>query len=242
MHLRTTAIVLAARPHGEAGAIVRALTHEAGLIAGYVRGGRSRRLRPVLQPANTVLGDWRARTDEQLPALIVELVRSLAPLHAEPLPALALDWLTSLTAAALPEGQPCPRLYAALDAVLSAIAAASAARDWTAAIARYELLLLAELGFGLDLTRCVVTGDQDGLAYVSPKSGGAVSRGAAQGHERRLFALPSFLGGGGSPAPDDVLAGLAITGHFLARDLLTERRAGVLAARERLVARLSQVA
>ncbi|MGK3899637.1 recombination protein O N-terminal domain-containing protein, partial [Enterococcus faecium] len=90
---RTQAIVLAIRAHGEHGAIVRGLTREQGVIAGYVRGGRSRRLRPVLQPANQVLGEWRARTDEQLPALTVELVHSLAPLHAEPLPAAALDWL-----------------------------------------------------------------------------------------------------------------------------------------------------
>lgn len=94
MQFRGEALVLAVRAHGEHGAIVRALTREHGVQPGYVRGGHSRRLRPVLQPANRVIGEWRARTEEQLPALTVELIHSLAPLHAEPLPAAALDWLT----------------------------------------------------------------------------------------------------------------------------------------------------
>ena len=150
MHLRAEALILAIRHHGEHGAIVRALTAEHGLQAGYVRGGRSSRIRPILQPANRVIGEWRARTDEQLASLSVELVASRAPLYAEPLPALALDWVTTLTAAALPEAQPYPRLYAALDGTITAIEAAPAARGWALALARYELLVLAELGYGLE--------------------------------------------------------------------------------------------
>lgn len=150
MHLRVEALILAIRHHGEHGAIVRALTAEHGLQAGYVRGGRSTRIRPILQPANRVIGEWRSRTDDQLASLTVELVTSRAPLFAEPLPALALEWVTTLTAAALPEAQPYPRLYAALDGTIGVIEAAPAARGWALALARYELLVLAELGYGLE--------------------------------------------------------------------------------------------
>jgi DNA repair protein RecO (recombination protein O) len=150
MHLRAQALILGVRQHGEHGAIVRALTREAGMVAGYVRGGRSRTIRPVLQPANLVMGEWRARTEEQLAGLTVELVHSRAPLYAEPLAAAALEWVTALTAVALPENQPYPRLYAALDGMIGAIEAAPAARGWAVALVRYEDLMLAELGYGLD--------------------------------------------------------------------------------------------
>lgn len=150
MQLRAEALVLAVRAHGEHGAVVRAMTAESGMIAGYVRGGRSRRTRPILQPANLILGEWRWRTEDQLAQLSVELIHSRAPLHAEPLPAAALEWVTVLTAVALPEGQAYPRLHAALDGVIGAIEAAPAARGWAVALVRYEQLLLAELGYGLD--------------------------------------------------------------------------------------------
>jgi DNA repair protein RecO (recombination protein O) len=240
MHLRSPAIVLAVRAHGEHGAVVRALTRSDGVQPGYVRGGRSRQMRPILQPANAIQGEWRARTGEQLPALTVEPLHSRAALHGEPLAAAALAWVTALTAAALPEAQPYPRLYDGLGAVLDAVAAAPAARGWAGVLARYELLLLAELGFGLDLTTCVVTGDDGDLAYVSPRSGGAVSRGAAHGYEDRLFTLPAFLTAGGVADWPDVFAGLAITGHFLARDVLTHAHADPLAARARLTEMLKR--
>ncbi|UZK69301.1 DNA repair protein RecO [Sphingomonas sp. S1-29] len=240
MHLSSPAIVLSVRPHGEHGAIVRALTPRDGVQPGYVRGGRSRAIRPVLQPANAILGEWRARTDVQLAALTVELVHSRAPLFEEALPAAALEWLTALTATLLPEAQPYPPIYAALDAVIDAVEAAPSARGWAGSIARYELLLLADLGFGLALEECVVTGARDDLAFVSPKSGGAVSRAAASGYEARLLALPAFLQAGGEAGWDEVFAGLAITRHFLERDLLTGRAAEVLAARGRLVERLQR--
>ena len=150
MHLRAQALILGVRQHGEHGAIVRALTREAGMVAGYVRGGRSRNIRPILQPANLVVGEWRARTEEQLAGLTVELVHSRAPLYSEPLAAAALEWVTALTAVALPENQPYPRLYAALDGMIGAIEAAPAARGWAVALVRYEDLMLAELGYGLD--------------------------------------------------------------------------------------------
>ncbi|SKB33944.1 DNA replication and repair protein RecO [Sphingopyxis flava] len=229
------------RAHGEHGAILRALTRDAGLVSGYVRGGRSRRLRPILVPGNLVALELRARTDEQLGSATAELLTSRAPLLAEPLPASAIDWATSLTAATLPESQPYPALYAALSGVLGAIAAATSARQWAAALARYELLLLAELGFGLNLEECAATGVRSDLAFVSPRTGGAVCAGAAAGYEARLFPLPRFLRGvDHDPALSDILDGMAITGHFLDRDLLEGRNRDLLAVRERLVGRLKR--
>ncbi|MBS0502854.1 MAG: recombination protein O N-terminal domain-containing protein [Proteobacteria bacterium] len=142
------AIIVAVRSHGEHGAIVRALTPRDGLQAGYVRGGRSRRLRPVLVPGNLVEAEFRARVEEQLAAATVELAHSRAPLLSEPLPAAGIDWVTALVAAALPEGQPYPALYDGLSGVLDAIEHAPSARGWALALARFERLLLMALGFG----------------------------------------------------------------------------------------------
>ena len=238
MHVEALAIVCAVRAHGEHGAIVRALTPADGILAGYVRGGRSRRLRPVLVPGNLIRADFRARTEEQLPALTVELSESRAGMMSEALPAAAIEWATALTATILPEAQPFPRLYSALDGVLAAVSAAPAARGWASAMVRYELLLLTELGFGLDLSACVASGATDDLAFVSPKSGGAVSRSAGELYRDRLLALPSFLREGGAGAWDDIIDGLRLTGHFLERDLLIGKGADTLAARSRLVDRL----
>ncbi len=241
MRIETHAIICAVRAHGEHGAIVRAFTPANGMQAGYVRGGRSRRLRPVLLAGNLVAAEFRARTEEQLAHLGVELIASRAPLHVEALPAAAIDWACSLSAAAIPEGQPYPRLFSGLDGVLAAIEAAPSAKGWAAALARYELLLLSELGFGLDLSQCAATGATADLQFVSPKSGRAVSAAAAGAYRDRLLRLPSFLLEGGAADWYDILDGLRLTGHFLARDLLIERQADVLAARERLMERLRRI-
>jgi DNA repair protein RecO (recombination protein O) len=222
--------------------VVRALTPRDGVRAGYVRGGGARRLRPVLQPGNVIAGEWRARTADQLAALSAELLHSRAVLHREPLAAGAIDWACALTAAALPEAQPYPALHDGLDGLLGAVEAAPTARGWATALVRYELLLLAELGFGLDLSACVVTGAVADLAWVSPRSGGAVSAGAAAGHEERLLALPAFVRAGGAADWPDILAALRLTGHFLRRDILGDHRADPLAARARLVDRLARAA
>ena len=153
MHLETDAIVVAVRAHGEHGAIVRALTPGEGLQAGYVRGGRSRRLKPVLVPGNLVHAEYRARTEDQLAHLTVELTHSRAFLMSEPLAAAGLEWACALTAAAVPEGQPYPHLFEGLEGLLGAIEAAPSARGWSAALVRYELVVLAELGFGLSPER-----------------------------------------------------------------------------------------
>lgn len=242
MRIEALAIICGVRGHGEHGAIVRAVTRDHGLLAGYVRGGRSRRLRPTLMPGNVVQAEWRARTEDQLAGMTAELVHSRAPLLAEPLPATAIDWACALTATVLPEGQAFPLVHDALDGVLGAIEAAPAARGWAVALARYELLLLTELGFGLDLSQCALSGATTDLAYVSPKSGRAVSRAAAGDYAWRLLPLPEFLLAGGMGAWPDIFDALRLTGHFLSRDLLTDRRADVLAARERLIDRMKGAA
>ncbi|HYU94688.1 MAG TPA: DNA repair protein RecO [Sphingomicrobium sp.] len=243
MRFSTPAIVCALRSHGEHGAVVRLMTPEHGLQAAYVRGARGRRMRPVLIAGNFVQASLSARTDTQLPQAAVELVHSRGPLLAEPLPAAAIEWVTVLTATALPEGQPYPRLYEVLDGLLAAVEAAPSAGGWGAAVVRYELLLLAELGFGLDLDRCAVTGAASDLVAVSPKSGRAVSAAEAEPYAGKLLPLPGFVrDGGGEASWGEILDGVTLTGHFLERDLLTDRSRSILEARGRLVERLRRAA
>ena len=238
MRFETKAIVCALRNHGEHGAVVRLMTPEQGLRAAYVRGARGRRMRPVLIEGNMVQAQLSARTETQLPQATLELVHSRGPLLSEPLPAAAIEWTTVLTATVLPESQPYPRLYDALEAVLDAIEVAPSASGWGTALVRYELLLLAELGFGLDLNRCAVTGVNDQLIAVSPKSGRAVSAAEAEPYAGKLLALPSFVREGGSASWEEIDQGLSLTGHFLNRDLITERSRPIGEARSRLVERL----
>jgi DNA repair protein RecO (recombination protein O) len=238
VHVTTPAIVCALRAHAEHGAVVRLMTPEHGLQAAYVRGARGRRMRPVLIAGNLVQARLRARNETQLPQAEVELVQSRAPSIGEALPAAAIEWATALTATALPEAQPYPRLYEALDGLLSAIEAAPSAIGWGAALVRYELLLLSELGFGLDLERCAVSDSNEQLVAVSPRSGRAVSAGAAEPYGAQLLPLPDFLRHGGQGNWKDIADGLALTGHFLHRDILTDRSAALGDARARLVDRL----
>ena len=238
MRLTTPAIVLALRNHGEHGAVVRLMTPAHGLQAAYVRGARGRRMRPVLMAGNEVQAQLSARTDTQLPQASVELTHSRGPLLNEPLPAAAIEWACALTATALPEQQPYPQLHSALDGLLAAIEAAPSASGWGAALVRYELLLLAELGFGLDLAECAVSGRSNDLVAVSPRSGRAVSAAEAAPYAGRLLRLPRFLLEGGQAGWADIVDGLALTGHFLARDILTDRSQPLFDARERLVDRL----
>lgn len=238
MHIETEAIVCALRAHAEHGAVVRLMTPVHGLQAAYVRGGRGKRMRPVLIAGNVVQARLRSRSDAQLAQAEVELARSRAPLMREPLPAAAIEWATALTATALPEAHPYPRLHEALDALLAAIEAAPSAAGWGAALVRYELLLLSELGFGLDLERCAVSNSRDRLVAVSPKSGRAVGAEAAEPYKEQLLPLPDFLRNGGQGSWSDIADGLSLTGHFLGRDILTDRSAVLGEARARLVDRL----
>jgi len=242
MRSDTAAIVCALRTHGEHGGVVRVMTPEQGLVAAYVRGARGRRMRPILIAGNVVQAHLSARTETQLPQATIELVHSRGQLLSEPLPAAAIEWVTVLTASALPEGQPYPQLYEALDGLLSAIEAAPSAAGWGAALVRYELLMLAELGFGLDLDRCAITGTNDDLVAVSPKSGRAVSAAEAEPYAGKLLALPAFVREGGKATWPEILQGLALTEHFVERDLLTDRAKPIVEARFRLADRLRRAA
>jgi DNA repair protein RecO (recombination protein O) len=238
VRFETEAIVCALRAHAEHGAVARLMTPADGLVAAYVRGARGRRMRPVLIAGNIVFARIAARTDDQLPHADIELVHSRAPLMREPLAAAAIEWATALAASVLPERHPYARIHQALDALLAAIEAAPSAIGWGAVLVRFELLLLAELGFGLDLERCAVTHSNDLLVAVSPRSGRAVSASAAEPYAERLLPLPAFLRDGGEASWTDISDGLQLTGHFLARDLLGPRAGALADARSRLVERL----
>lgn len=148
MQLSATAIVCSTRPHGETGAVARLLTREAGLVAGYVAGARGRQLRPVLIPGNKVALEARSKSDSQLPFLRVELIDSRGPWLGEPLAAAAIGWATTLAASTLPEQQPYPMLYDALEGLLDAVCQAPSARGWLPGMIAYEAVLLRELGYG----------------------------------------------------------------------------------------------
>ena len=148
MDIRAPAILVAARPHGETAVIARLLTEEFGVVAAYVAGGRGRVLRPVVIPGNLVEAQIRAKSDSQLPFAKLELLESRGPWLSEPLPAAAIQWVTALTASALPERNPYPSLFNALRGVLDAICNAPSARGWARGLLSYEALLLRELGYG----------------------------------------------------------------------------------------------
>ena len=229
-------VVLAVRRHGENGAIVSVFTARRGRHAGLVRGGSGRRARPVYQQGNILHVTWRARLDEQLGALSGELEVPLAArLMADPARLAGLAAVCALLETTLPERDPHPDLYAALRAFLEQLAEQ---RAWLEGYVRFELALLAELGFGLDLSRCAVTGSSDDLVYVSPNSGRAVSRTGAGRYADRLLALPAFLLGRAPADPAQLAAGLRLTGAFLRRHLFDASERAMPEARDRLLARL----
>jgi DNA repair protein RecO (recombination protein O) len=228
-------IILSVRPHGETAAIGDLLTRAHGRYVGLVYGGRSRRLRPVLQIGNYVDVTWKARLAEQLGYMTVELRKGYAASAMEN--ALALAGLASVCGLSrlLPERDPHPRLFEITLYVLSFLDDAAV---WPALYVRWELALLGELGYGLDLSACASTGATEHLAYVSPKSGRAVSAMAGEPYKDRLLPLPAFLTGGasGEVTTSDVVAGLALTGHFLEARALRPRELEVPEARRRFAA------
>jgi DNA repair protein RecO (recombination protein O) len=227
------AIVLGMRRHGEANAILEVMTRAHGRHLGLVRGGAGSRLRPILQPGNGVGVTWRARLDEHLGHFVVEGMRLRA--GAFMTAAHAAYGITHLAALCrlLPERDPHEAVHEALEAVLDHL---DDRRLAAALVARFELALLGELGFGLDLDQCAATGALADLIYVSPKTGRAISRVAGAPWRDRLLRLPAFLHEDGAPAPDDITAAFALTGFFLVRHVY-EPRGGVLPdARERFIA------
>jgi DNA repair protein RecO (recombination protein O) len=239
MEWRDEGIILGTRKHGETSAILEVMTRAHGRHLGMVRGGRSRRMQPVLQPGNRVDLVWRARLDEHLGLWQVEPLE----LHAARLfdSACAVYGLQTVAAhlRLLPERDPHAGLYDTLCLMIAHLDTPAAAGEL---IVRFELLVLEELGFGLDLARCAATGRDDDLAFVSPKSGRAVSRAAGAPWADRMLALPAFLRRGAGIRPD--LAAMEdafrLTGFFLARHVYEPRgleapeaRAGLIAALRR---------
>ena len=223
-------IVLGVKRHGEANAILELMTRAHGRHLGLVRGGTGSRLRPVLQPGNRISTTWRARLDEHLGHYVVEGLDARA---ASFLPVShALYGMTHLAALCrlLPERDPHPQIYAALDDVLEGLLDP---RQAGVRVVRFELYLLAELGFGLDLATCAATGTDRDLAYVSPKSGRAVSRQAGEPWKDRLLALPAFLCDtrAHDPSQQEIADGFALTGFFLVRHVLEPRGLGLADAR-----------
>ena len=233
-------IVLGTRRHGEANAILEVMTPAHGRHLGLVRGGAGSRLRPVLQPGNSVHVVWRARLDEHLGTYAVEGLRLRAATFLSA--AHAVYGVTHLAALCrlLPERDPHPAVYAALETLVDRF---DASELFAAEMVRFELDLLAELGFGLDLACCAATGARDDLIYVSPKSGRAVSRQAGAPWQDKLLHLPAFLRDdppAEPPSADDVTAGFALTGFFFARDVLGPRGIVWSQARERFIAAVAR--
>lgn len=234
MEWRDQALVLSTRPHGETSVILEVFTPAHGRHAGVVRGGTSRKLTPHLQAGSQVDATWRARLDDHLGSFTVEPLQSRAGVMADRLALAGLNAICALLTVALPEREAHLALYEATQTLLDALLAVP---DWPQLYLRWELGLLEELGFGLRLDTCAVTGQAHDLAYVSPKTGRAISRGAAGAWADKLFALPAGMGAGVTYVP----AALAITGHFLARELAPVLNARPLPeARARLVTMLSR--
>ncbi|WP_110814137.1 DNA repair protein RecO [Pseudoroseicyclus aestuarii] len=238
MEWRGEGMVLAARPHGESAAILEVFTEARGRHAGIVHGGTSRKLAPLLQPGAQVALTWRARLEEHLGTFSVEPVRSrMGAVMGDRIALEGLNATAAMLSHLLPERDAHPRLYLRSLALLDMLGEAL----WPLAYLRWEESLLGEMGFGLDLERCAVTGTREGLAYVSPRTGRAVTSAGAGEFADRLLPLPPVLRGTGGGAAAEVLQGLEVTGWFLEHRLsrsLGERP--LPAARARLLAALAR--
>ncbi|MCH9000561.1 MAG: DNA repair protein RecO [Proteobacteria bacterium] len=227
-------IVLSARRHGENSVVVQLLTRAQGRHAGLVRGGQGKRARGIYQPGNLVAARWSARLPEHLGNYTCELVEAhAARVFDDPARLAALSAAAALAETALPEREPHAACYEGFLALLAALPG----DHWAEVYVRWELALLAELGFGLDLTSCAAGGANDQLAYVSPKSGRAVSLAAGEPYRDKLLALPGFLAGRGGGGAEEVEQGLALTGFFLERHVFAPHHRDLPAARRRLAER-----
>ena len=238
MHWTDEGIVIGVKRHGEANAILELMTREHGRHLGLVRGGFGSRMKPVLQPGNTLSASWRARLDEHLGNYTVEAMNlRAASFFAASYAIYGVSHLAALMRL-LPERDPHAGLYAEFDDVLNRLDDPVVAAPM---VVRFELQLLSELGFGLDLAQCASTGARADLIYVSPKSGRAVSREAGEPWADKMLRLPAFLRDReAQPAGRDLADGFALTGFFLARHVLEPRgfklsdeRAYFIAALER---------
>ena len=237
---RDTGFVLSARRHGEGALIVDLLTHEHGRHTGLVRGGQSPKARAVLQPGNEVAAVWRGRLDEHLGTIACELVRAHAGRFLDDAGRLAgLASAATLLVSALPEREPHADVFFSFARLIEAL---DSAADWPAQYVKWEQDLLAALGFGLDLGRCAVSGAIADLAYVSPRTGRAVSRTAGLPYHDKLLRLPEFLWCA-SPADEaQLVLGMTLTGHFLAHHVFAPQGRTLPPARIRLAERMRQAA
>ncbi len=237
MRWRDEALILGVRSHGETSAIAEVFTRGHGRWRALVRGGRSRRMRPVLQTGNLVSAAWGARLEDHLGAFSLEPVRLSAGALMDDI--FALSGLAVLSAGLhlLPEREAHPHLFEAARLVTEHLADPGV---WPAMLARLELRLLADLGFGLDLSACALTGESADLAWVSPRTGRAAARGAGEPWREKLLPLPAFLRGEAGPAPgtEDVLAALELTGHFLRQRIYAPRGLRFPAERDWIIERL----
>jgi DNA repair protein RecO (recombination protein O) len=238
MEWRDEGLIIGLKKHGETSVILEAMTAAHGRHLGLVRGGRSKRWQPLLQPGNSVDLVWRARLDEHLGLYTVEVTKPRAA--AVMASALALHGLNYLGALLrlLAERDPHPALYEAAFVIADQLDDRHAT---PAALVRFELAVLAELGFGLDLTRCAATGTTADLTFVSPKSGRAVSRTSGEPYQDRLLPLPSFLRDESqSVAAAQVAEGFRLTGYFLERDVFLPRGLKMPAARHAYLAEFNK--
>lgn len=233
MEWRDEGVLLAVRPHGENAAIIEMFTPEHGRYAGVVRGGASRRMTPILQPGAQLDVTWRARLEAHLGAFTVEPLKTRAAEALADRVALAgLASVCALLSFTLPEREPHSALYARSVALLDGLGA----ENWAQAYLGWEMALLEEMGFALDLSSCAVTGARDGLAYVSPRTGRAVSAAGAGDWVDRLLPLPACLLNSGPATPEEIDQGLRLTGHFLEHHLTPALGDKPMpAARQRLV-------
>jgi len=238
MEWNDDAIVLSSKPLGENGTILELLTRDHGRHSGLVRGGASRRVKPNLQPGNSVHVGWRARLEEHLGSFTAELSRARAGELMDSREGLAgLNAFTAMTSAAMPEREAHAPVFLGGEILLEAMMNNDAAH-WLPLYVRWEAGLLEALGFGLDLSECAATGAKTDLTYVSPKSGRAVSRHAAGIYASRMFQLPAFLldSAASEPTPEETAAGLALTGYFLLERVLKSHGKQMPQARLRLEA------
>lgn len=229
-------IVLSVRSHGESGAIISLLTENNGRHAGYIRGVHSSKMRGVIEPGNLVDARWQARVSDNLGSYMLEPLRSYSPqIMTDPYKLGALQSACALCDFALPEREGHAGLFHGLIALFETLDT----EIWGAAYIMWEIAFLRELGFSLDLTKCAGGGDNNSLAYVSPKTGRAVSYEAGEQYKDKLLELPAFLKPNGGPAEtEDVYIGLKMTGYFLEHWAFTHHTKGVPEERLRFFDRI----
>ena len=214
------ALMLSARPFGEDASIINVLTENYGRHAGMVRGGQSRTMRPVLQAGNAITVSWRARLQEHLGNMTVEMTASnISRVLDNPLRLAGLASMCVLIEACIPEREPARNVFEATNDMIKMICGVTEDEVWLAGYIRWEIGLLSLAGFGLQLDYCGVSGESENLAYVSPRTGVAVTAEVAGEHAPKLLPLPGFLGGAKKNLDEDLVDGIRLTGHFFAREI-----------------------